>query len=461
MKPEISKDKIVGPFLDPQPGRGVVFYLNVSFEINDAGQCNAWKNNDTVNISDELAETGKAVKVLMPGWCNPHTHLELSGISQDELDPTSFFSWVPGLLPRKMERAQSGAMAEDIERGLQLSLESGVTLIADTVSLHAAAEAHAEITTPLQRICYAEALAITSDQAEERAAETQKIFETLKRADILSGYSPHAPFSYHPALHKIISGDINNIKYRSIHLAETPDEIDYCERGEGAYYDLFNNSAPFDSNWEPLGKSPVDYLIECGLIPDGNVEYTDLGFLERVDTSADEHPPATILAHGNYLTPTQADKLMDRAGAVCWCPETHAYFNHGPYPWEQNELLRLLLGSDSLASSASLSPLQYLRVAMQHAPDWPVVDALQAISLRARDALLGRTSDKPESTFTVLAVNTNELQSAMNDTERTDDGGYVISDESIRRLLANEQTEAVGSIIGGSWTWQKDGIQTA
>ena len=81
--------------------------------------------------------------------------------------------------------------------------------------------------------------------------------------------------------------------------------------------------------------------------------------------------PAALVIHGNYLDDEEIAFLAGHAErmAVVYCPRTHAWFGHVPYPLEK--LLAagvpVALGTDSRASSPDLSMLAEMRhVARRH-----------------------------------------------------------------------------------------------
>jgi cytosine/adenosine deaminase-related metal-dependent hydrolase len=69
------------------------------------------------------------------------------------------------------------------------------------------------------------------------------------------------------------------------------------------------------------------------------------------------------VAHGNYLTDEEMAILAQSGSSVAFCPRSHAFFGHADHPWRR--LLaagaNVCLGTDSLASSPSLSILDEMR----------------------------------------------------------------------------------------------------
>jgi cytosine/adenosine deaminase-related metal-dependent hydrolase len=76
-----------------------------------------------------------------------------------------------------------------------------------------------------------------------------------------------------------------------------------------------------------------------------------------------------LLAHGNYLTDDDIFQLGAHAESaasrrsVAFCPRTHHYFGHSQHPYAKmlSARVTVCLGTDSLASTPSLSVLDEMR----------------------------------------------------------------------------------------------------
>ena len=70
-----------------------------------------------------------------------------------------------------------------------------------------------------------------------------------------------------------------------------------------------------------------------------------------------------LVAHGNYLTDDDIAVLAQSGSSVAWCPRSAAFFGHADHPWRRLLAagVNVCLGTDSLASSPSLSVLDEAR----------------------------------------------------------------------------------------------------
>jgi cytosine/adenosine deaminase-related metal-dependent hydrolase len=102
----------------------------------------------------------------------------------------------------------------------------------------------------------------------------------------------------------------------------------------------------WDDDWEPIGPRPGDYVRR--------------GELKSADW---------LIAHGTYLDPSEFWQLRSAAApenqrvAIAFCPRTHARFGHAPHPYRTmlERGVVVCLGTDSLASSPTLSLLDEIR----------------------------------------------------------------------------------------------------
>ncbi len=140
--------------------------------------------------------------------------------------------------------------------------------------------------------------------------------------------------------------NLSNLPVRTIvpvamHLAESREELDLLRDGTGPFQDLLDERSMWDPQAIPLGSRPLDYL--------------------RMLADA----PRALVIHGNYLDDEELAFLganRERMSLV-YCPRTHAYFFHPPYPLGRALAagVHVALGTDSRASNPDLSLLEEMR----------------------------------------------------------------------------------------------------
>ncbi|WP_435019630.1 amidohydrolase family protein [Tundrisphaera sp. TA3] len=321
------------------------------------------RNGQVVIAGGRIAHVGPAPKggtadldlgdsAIVPGFVNAHTHLELGpvpapagGGPEDEID------W----LARVVAGRRDGTIAPGpkvIAANVAASVTAGVTAIADTSTVGQSWEAIAA--APMRGIVFAEIIGLNRMRGLQ-TSEAAFDWLALVRDDdpgrkIRPGLSPHAPYStagwlYHRAAASKLP--------LSTHLAELPEEAELLGTRSGRLRTFLEGLGAWDDAWDPIGPRPADYIRR------GDLRHSDW-----------------IVAHGTYFDPSEYWQLRPGAApegqrvAVAYCPRTHARFGHAPHPFRSmlERGIVVCLGTDSLASTPSLSILDEIRFLFRRDP---------------------------------------------------------------------------------------------
>jgi cytosine/adenosine deaminase-related metal-dependent hydrolase len=299
--------------------------------------------------------------VLMPGLVNAHTHLEFS----DFLRPVgasgiSLPAWIRLVISERKRSDRDIAAA--LPAGLSESLAAGITTIGEIATAPAALYAAPKRPTTL---LFQEAIGFSSRRVDSVYTEVQR---RLDQAPAPAGLSPHAPYTVHPRLlERLVELAGQRGTPVAMHLAESREELQLLERGDGPFRELLDERSMWDAQSIPRGTRPLDYL--------------------RVLARA----PRSLVIHGNYLTADEIDFIAARRDwmSVVFCPRTHAYFQHPPYPLEAmlRAGVRVVLGTDSRASNPDLDILKDLALAQINCASIPPAELLRMVTLEAAIAL--------------------------------------------------------------------------
>ena len=157
------------------------------------------------------------------------------------------------------------------------------------------------------------------------------------------------------------------------HVAESPEEMQFVRDGSGPLRDLLAGFGVDLSSFKGYGVSPLALLLGDWLMP----------WLPQQGLT-----PSLVLVHCNYAQDGDFELLAATTPSVCWCPRSHAYFGHEPWPLAKMREagVNLVIGTDSLASNEGLDMLGELRKAANH-PDADVTELFKAATVNGRKAM--------------------------------------------------------------------------
>ncbi|HUU83001.1 MAG TPA: amidohydrolase family protein [Phycisphaerae bacterium] len=318
------------------------------------------------------ARTDLGQSLLLPGFVNAHTHLELTHLAGRIPPKADFVDWIRRLVDAMRDADDDSAVTLDsVRRGRELSLSAGVTTIGDITRLPALTRpVLAE--GPLRTLSFGEVIAIgrLRNRLNERltaAADACTVSEFLQ-----IGISPHAPYTLEPdGLRACVARAVACGLRMCIHLAETANEAEFTADLTGPIRTFFERHHIWDRQVPCPGLSPVEYAADTGLLG-----------------------PDALLAHANYVTDRDIDRIAASGAHVAYCPRTHAAFGHPPHPFRRmlDRGVNVCVGTDSLASNPSLSVLEELRFLRRNDPDLPPALLIEMGTARAARALGMSTS---------------------------------------------------------------------
>ncbi len=291
--------------------------------------------------------------ILIPGLINAHTHLELSHLHGLIERPDNLVEWLLRILAYQQELSDDQLQqvtAQAVKKGVAESLDAGVTTVGD-VSRFSDLTRPLLQSGPLRVVSFGEVLGIGTRRRliEERlliAADPKHDSEFLTTA-----LSPHAPYSMEEkGIRQVVAHARDNGLRTCIHLAESVEEIQFLETGQGRFREMLEQIGVWDDSIQIPKTTPVRWMCEIGALG-----------------------PECLIAHGNYLDDEEIDLLCATGTSVAYCPRTHSYFRHQPHPVMKlmGGGVNVCVGTDSLASNPSLSVLEELVHIREQHPELP------------------------------------------------------------------------------------------
>jgi len=317
--------------------------------------------------ADTVEDLGNVA--ILPGLVNAHTHLEFSGLTKPLGEPgIGFVDWIYLIRRESLEiRIQA------VKKGINECVRCGTTTIGEIAQGDFPAAELEKENMPADGTAFLELIAPTPQRVAAAMDIVQKHLDPKYIPNWQCGFSPHAPYSVHlDLLEKIIELSVRRQFPLAMHLAESREEIQWMEEGNGPLKDLLMDLGVYDPAAASHCSRPLDYLEM-------------LAVADRV-----------LIIHGNYLSRDEIGLLADHAEtmAVVYCPRTHQYFGHERYPLDRmlTSGVTVCLGTDGRASSPDLDLLAEIRHVRQHHPEINPGIVLQLGTLLGAKAL-GRDNE--------------------------------------------------------------------
>lgn len=300
--------------------------------------------------------------VVLPGFINLHTHLELSGLKR-KIDDIDFFTWIQRVKAAKEATDEAGFL-QAARDGLREAWSYGTTTVADTGTSCATAVALKEMGG--RGIYYHEAIApdpVLCDDTLDSLAEVLADLALDSAEGVEVGVSPHAPYTVSAQLYARVAAYARSAGLKlAAHVAESHEEVEFVTKRAGK----------FARAWQDRGiplpeaaRSPVDYVRRLGLLG------SDLLVIHAVQTDDQD-----IELFAEFDVP------------VAVCPRSNKRHGHGQPPLAAflDKGLRCGLGTDSVVSVASLDLLAEAREARELA-GLSATQAMRLLTLGGATAL--------------------------------------------------------------------------
>ncbi len=352
--------RITAGYLFPVSSPAIV---NGALLVGEDGRIAALGPDDSVPRPAGATLRSFPEAVLLPGFVNAHTHLELTVLGGRINDP-DFFDWIQHIR-RSRDELTADEIRESARRGVGEAWRHGITTVADTGDTGAVARALADLGG--RGVAYQEIFGPHPAQADQSMAELEAAVERLCE-DVASdavriGVSPHAPYSVSgPLFSRVARFAKREGLPIAVHLAESKEETELVGEGGG----------PFATSWRERGipeispaRSPVAYLNGLGVL----------------DAS-----PLTI--HAVQTDPDDAELLALHGCAVALCPRSNMRHGHGTPPVTTflDAKIPCAVGTDSVASVDSLDLLQDARMVGRLA-DLPAARTVRLMTLDGAQVL--------------------------------------------------------------------------
>jgi Cytosine deaminase and related metal-dependent hydrolases len=302
---------------------------------------------------------------IIPGLVNCHTHLEFTHLTTPLEPRREFARWIETVIWHR--RGWVGDVVDSIDNGLEESLREGVTALAETATSDWLFS-RSDPQSPPRMLVFREILGLRESGVVDQLSTAELFLKNAAQREIPNvGLSPHAPYSLHPELFRgLCDLAVSRNVPLSMHLAESPAELELLESGTGPLVDLFTQMGLWQPDVIPRGTKPLAYLKELA------------------------RAPRALVIHGNLLDDEEIRFLESQPQmSVVYCPRTHAAMQESVHPWMsmRERGINVVLGTDSRASNPDLSLWNELAHLHQQFPALPASELLPMITAKAARAL--------------------------------------------------------------------------
>jgi aminodeoxyfutalosine deaminase len=333
-----------------------------------------------VDATGEVVEIGAAGEVLprhagasvervhgvvLPGLVNAHTHLELSALRGVVKGGAGFVPWVEQLLGARSETPPEQEQ-EAAARAVDELVAFGTVAVGEVTNSLAAVGALAR--RGFVGCVFHEVFGVEREPLEKRVAALPRAVEervgTWPTSDLAYAPSPHTLHTTHPAVVRRLVREAADRGARvSLHLAERR----ALEHGDGPIVDWYERRLKLRRDLlEWPHTSPVAFADELGALA-----------------------PHVLCVHLTDARPEELELVARRGAPVVLCPRSNLYIETRLPP-----LLALraagiwpALGTDSLASNASLDVLAEARALADRFPTVAAADLLRMATWEGARAL--------------------------------------------------------------------------
>jgi cytosine/adenosine deaminase-related metal-dependent hydrolase len=303
---------------------------------------------------------------LLPGLVNAHAHLELSWMAGRILPSASMTEWIRALLALRREGpAAAGAITRAMQDAVASMIRTGTVLVGDISNTLESAPLLAQ--SGLEAVVFHELLGFRETAPDSLVREAQERIRAARAAHPSLRFTlcAHAPYSVSPALLTAIARAVPHGPL-PIHLAESPDEVEFLRTGSGPMRRLLEDLDVWTAEWRAPGGDPIQYVASLGYLRKG-----------------------TLAVHAVHVTDDGLERLRQAGGVIVTCPRSNEWVGAGPPRVARfyGAGIPVAVGTDSLASAPTLNLFDELAELRRLAPEVSAAALLDSATRQGARAL--------------------------------------------------------------------------
>ncbi len=300
--------------------------------------------------------------IIIPGFVNCHSHLELSHMkdySSKGKGLGDFIEQIRSTRDYNKESVYSSTSSAD-----NYMYKEGIVLCADVCNTSDSFNIKKQ--SRIRYINLLEVFGLDPEKAGRRMDDIIKVAETAKEMDLPYSLVPHSAYSMSLTLFRLLRNESLNNKITSIHFMESAGEEAFLKNQTGSLMSSYKRSGLIPSKLEIPG-SHTDVVLN---------EITKSGNL--------------ILIHNTFVDRKTIRMVKERENLFwCLCPNSNIYIENQIPPLNllMEEGCEIVIGTDSLASNINLSILDELKTLQFNFPEIPIEDLVFWATINGAKAL--------------------------------------------------------------------------
>ncbi len=270
--------------------------------------------------------------IILPGFINAHTHLELSWTGGKISGFENFTGWLERLIALKAGGVAQDLVEDSMRMGIRDVIESGVTTVGEISSLDFGGREMLR-NSGMRVIAFLELFDRISPRLSSLEFQSENLYEERP--------FPHAPYSCGPEFLEAVFACVREAAVAAgIHLGESPDEVDF----------LRNLPNEFERKIFPLIKKQTFKRPRS----DTPTQYINRFLLgKEIKLSA---------VHMVQVTEEDMDIIRSADIGIVLCPRSNVFLRVGkPNLRQMLDHQRVGLGTDGLSSNSDLDFFREIR----------------------------------------------------------------------------------------------------
>lgn len=319
---------------------------------------------DPQTIKGELNRTQFFNGVIVPGFVNSHCHIELSHLKGAFRKKTGITGFIDAII--RYRAHDNDVITKAISDAITLMRSEGTVAVGDICNTTDTLQPKKK--GQLLYRNFIELFGINPEIATSSFSNTKQVLEQFTHAEIpYTSITPHATYSLSKTLWNLLRPMLQSgIGPVSIHYGESKAEYDFLKSDSGSLKERYT-------------KANIPYIPSINQSPEIVVK---------------NHIPNNrelILVHCTFSAPDELKSLERhfKKLTVVTCPESNLFIENSlaNLPAFAAAGLTIAIGTDSLASSDSLSMLNQINLILNRYPSLPFTEVLRWATLNGAEAL--------------------------------------------------------------------------